>query len=107
MTNDIALADRFSDYELFGMFNVECSFHGSRPGGEPVETDAVAVPLWKKTRRSVPKRHKQPGLEFDKVRENVTNHAPGTAGRLDDLRKFYSDATDERSAFAIEADEEK
>jgi len=101
-TNAIKLEDRFSDFELFQMFQVECN-----PDAEQKETrvgyveapyhfNDVKVPLLKNKKRKLSKRI----VHFeDHVKSGITREPAGKS-RVADLARFYQDNPRE-SAFDI------
>ena len=111
-TNAIQLEDRFSDFELVQMFNVECAPHvgwerSSRKKYDDTSAYAfndVKVPLLVTRKRKISKRVKHYN---DAIKAGVTRHEPGTKGRVADLIAFYAvNAAGEVSAFDIEDDAE-
>ncbi len=96
-TNAIAIDDRFTEMELFDLFNVEIApdidaKHGEkrRPIEERYYFDDVKVRLWKTTKRRLPRGERKSLQTKDNLRRGISDHAPGSRGRLDDLQKYYS-----------------
>lgn len=74
--------DRFSDMELFAMFNIAVPCQDKK-GREFV------APLWKVKQRKL-KRGEQNALQSeDLIKEGVSQHPPGSAGRIADLTTHY------------------
>ena len=99
------LSDRFTDLELFAMFNVDCN-----PKGDsrvkylelPYVFNDIRVPLWRTKRIVISKRFKSTRTCDDTIKEGITHHKPGSKGRVADLAKFYAQHTEaEESAFTI------
>ena len=90
---------RFTDVELFAMFNVELnSSRQGRRGAIQTAIGDIQTPLlvWKKVK--LPKRFNT--AIGDNVKAGVTIHPPGSKERVADLAAFYQDnAGDELSAF--------
>ena len=101
-TNAIKLEDRFSDFELAQMFNIEC-----KPDAEQHETrvpyvegvyefNDVKMPLLINRKRRLTKRT----VHFeDHVKSGVTREPAGKS-RVADLARFYAENPGE-SAFDI------
>ena len=100
--------DRFSEMEMFGMFNVECL-----PGGERKDSSRqadveekycfndVLVPLWKETKRELTRGEKAACQHEDNIKPGISLEKPGSK-RVADLAKFYAEnANEEKSAFFV------
>lgn len=93
----VKLEDRFSDFELFEMFNVECDPNADQQKTrvryieEPYVFNDVKVPLLVRRKRKVSKRVRHYN---DTIRAGVTSQPPGK-GRVADLAKYYQDPTNE------------
>ena len=101
-TQAIALADRFSDIELFQMFNVECEVVGHKPGAYALDSDKVNRPLWKIRKVKATKRTKK--HVGDMIRDGITCHAPGSKDRVKDMAAFYAkemEKEEKTSAFLV------
>lgn len=101
-TNAIKLEDRFSDFELACMFNVECNPDADQketrvPFVEGVyEFNDCKVPLLKLKKRKLTKRT----VHFeDHVKPGITREPAGKS-RVADLARFYAENPGE-SAFDI------
>ncbi len=80
-----------SEAELFGLFNVECATSWSSP-------NSLNVPLLKVKVRKV-KVSKRVKHTCDKIKDGITQEAPGRS-RVDDLARFYdANSAAEASAF--------
>ena len=104
----IAHEDRFSEMELFSMFNIECLPGGERKDSSK-QTDVeekycfndVLVPLWKETKRELPRGEKKAVQDEDNIKPGISQHKPGSQ-RVADLAKFYAEnAEKEESAFFV------
>ena len=93
-TNELAIDKRFSDAELFGMFNVECAKSWASP-------NCLKVPLLKVKVRKAKASKRLQKMPCDKIKDGVTTHQPGKA-RVDDLIAFYNTFGDaELSPFEV------
>jgi hypothetical protein len=81
-TNELAIDKRFTDGELFGMFNVECAPTWAGP-------NCLRMPLLKVKVRKVKASKRMQKMPCDKIKDGVTTHQPGKA-RVDDLVAFYN-----------------
>ena len=105
-TNAIALENRFSDFELFSMFNVDCDAECKtrntlrvRYIEAPYVFNDCKVPLLVSRKRKPTKRVKH---YCDEIKSGITRCEPGTKGRVADLAKWYSaHAESEESAFKV------
>jgi hypothetical protein len=103
-TNAIALEDRFSDFELSQMFNVDCEPNCRNRGKmrvryveAPYALNDTKVPLLVNRKRKVSKRVK---YYDDTIKSGITTHEPGTKKRVADLIKWYDkNAKNEESPF--------
>ena len=100
----IKLEDRFTEQQLWDMFNVECDKKTERSNtyaiDEPFCFNDVKVPLWhvRSKRSKVSKRVKH---RDDRVKQGITIHPPGKQ-RVEDLVRFYASHSDaEESAFEV------
>lgn len=86
MTNNLP---QLTDAELFAAFNVDCA---------PTGLFSLNVPLLK-VRVRKPKANKRVKHTCDKIKDGITQEAPGRS-RVDDLARFYdAHASQEVSAF--------
>ena len=100
------LANRFSDFELFAMFNVDCDTECKtrntlrvRYIEAPYAFNDTKVPLLVNRKRKVSKRVKH---YCDEIKSGVTTHGPGTKGRVADMVRFYAaNAASEVSVFEV------
>jgi hypothetical protein len=96
-TSKIDIDARFTDGELFGMFNVECAPSWAGPNCLRLPLLKVKVKKVKKVKASK-RMQKTP---CDKIKDGVTTHQPGKA-RVDDLVAFYAaNAAAEISPFEV------
>ena len=111
-SSKITLEDRFTPLELATMFNVDCApsiewDEASRMRGieERYVFNDIKVPLWTITKKTPSRGVKHAIHGEDNIKETVSNHPPGSTGRIADLMAHYSgvEATTEegnhRSAF--------
>ena len=93
-TNELAIDKRFTDGELFGMFNFECSPSWTGP-------NCLRIPLLKVRVRKAKQSKRLQKMPCDKIKDGVTTHQPGKA-RVDDLVAFYAaNAEAEISPFEV------
>ena len=93
-TNELAIDKRFTDGELFGMFNFECSPSWTGP-------NCLRIPLLKVRVRKAKQSKRLQKMPCDKIKDGVTTHQPGKA-RVDDLVAFYAaNAVNEVSPFEV------
>lgn len=99
------MVERFSALECAKMFNVECSPEGKPKGVKvryieaPYAFNDVNCPLWTIRKR---KQSKRVRMFEDSIKPGITEHEPGTKGRVDDLARFYDANTEaEISAFNV------
>lgn len=104
-TNAINLDERFSDFELFQMFSLDCDPKAEsrtskvRYVEERYVFNDVKVPLWTNRKRRLPKRVKH--FE-DHIKPGITAEPAGSKGRLAALVAFYAENHEsEVSAFDI------
>ena len=100
----IKLEDRFTEKQLWQLFNVECDASTRRTNihsvDEPYCFNDVKVPLWH-VRNKHSKVSKRVKHRDDRVKQGVTVHPPGKQ-RVEDLVRFYSERSQfEESAFDI------
>lgn len=103
-TTKINLDERFTTFELFDMFNVDCapdcqdrSKFRVRYFEAPYAFNDTKVPLLIRRKRKVSKRVRPFN---DGLKDGVSKHEPGTKGRHADLVAFYAaHAEDEVSPF--------
>ena len=81
-TNELAIDKRFTDGELFGMFNVECSPSWTGP-------NCLRIPLLKVKVRKVKASKRMQKMPCDKIKDGITKELPGKS-RVADLVKFYA-----------------
>ena len=81
-TNELAIDKRFTDGELFGMFNVECANSWASP-------NCLKVPLLKVKVRKAKASKRLQKMPCDKIKDGVTTHQPGK-DRVDDLVAYYN-----------------
>lgn len=114
-TNAIAIEDRFTEMEMFRMFNVDiapniplCEGERNRPIEELYCLNDIKVRLW--TLRKRPSRGERKALQSEDYCVVSTN-PPGSAGRIADLSAHYegvewdTEEGDHKSAFDIPKDE--
>lgn len=99
--------ERFSEMELFRMFNIECN-----PNIDAKETrvryeelpyvfNDIKVPLLRYRKAKKVKGEKRHRPLTDKIKPGITDELPGSS-RVADLVKFYATASErEESAFEI------
>ena len=93
-TNELEIDKRFTDGELFGMFNVECAPSWTGP-------NCLRIPLLKVRVRKAKQSKRLQKMPCDKIKDGVTTHQPGKA-RVDDLVAFYAaNAVNEVSPFEV------
>ena len=96
----ITLDTRFSEIELFRMFNVECE----TVEGKPVDSCKVNKPLWKVRKVKASKRAKANVTNGDFIRDGITCHAAGSKERVADMIRFYAaemEKEEKTSAFLV------
>jgi hypothetical protein len=100
-----SLNNRFSDLELFRMFNVDCNptCDGRKVRTKTVDApyvfNDIKVPLLVSRKRKASKRVRH---YDDQIKAGVTNSEPGTKARVADLAKFYAaNMESETSAFNV------
>lgn len=99
---------KFSAIECARMFNVDLSVScpeianvKMRHSDAPYHMNDCQVPLWGFRKRKASKRVR-PAF-CDTIKAGVTEHEPGTKGRVADLAKWYAEhAVNEESAFNVE-----
>jgi len=92
----IALDARFTDTELAAMFTVDCApsiewdeASRSKNTVAPYVFNDIKVPLWTITKRT-PSRGERAALQSeDHIRDGISDHAPGSEGRVADLARYY------------------
>jgi len=99
--------DRFTEFELFQMFNVDCD-----PNIDPSEVRTPYVdgkyefndchcPMWRNVKRELPRGEKNAVQDEDNIKPGISQHKPGSQ-RVADLAKFYAEnANEEKSAFFV------
>lgn len=98
----VTLEERFTDFELFQMFNVECNPQAEQKATrvkhdkEQYAFNDIKMPLWKNKKRKLTKRVKH---HNDYVKEGITSEPAGKS-RVADLARFYQN-NDGESAFSI------
>lgn len=80
-TKSVSIDSRFSDGELFGLFNVECANSWTSP-------NCLSVPLLKVRSRKV-KPSSRVRHTCDHIKPDITDENPGKS-RVNDLVKFYN-----------------
>lgn len=87
------LQGRFSDMELFAMFQVDVAPHiewdkASRRSDDGGFND-VKVPLWGFRKRALKRGERKTLQEHDHLKEGVSTRPPGSS-RVEDLAAFYA-----------------
>jgi len=86
--------ERFSEMEMFGMFNI--AYETTLKDG----TKRV-VNMWKETRRKLTRGEAAACQDEDNIKPGISQHRPGSQ-RVADLAKFYAEnAEEEKSAFFV------
>ena len=108
-TTKIKLEERFTTFELFDMFQIDCDPNCMdrkslrvRYIEAPYALNDTKVPLLIRRKRKVTKRVKH---YCDSIKAGVTEYEPGTKGRYADLVKFYR-ANTEAEISPFEGDDE-
>ncbi len=95
ITSTKQLTERFSDLDLFRMFNIELE--------EGNDTCELSAPLWTVERRAASEpRSRAQSLRIDgkdKIKPGITDAGCGTAARIEALAAFYANAAEGESAF--------
>ena len=99
----IKIEERFSDLQLFDMFNVECTpdkgwNQSSRRKYDDTSRycfNDIKVPLWSTRKRSLTRGEKNALQSNDNIRQGISQHTPGSKGRIEDLARFYAGVTAE------------
>lgn len=93
----IALDERFTDFELAQMFNVDCNPTAGRKHAakvrnieEPYALNDIKIPLWKNRKRTLKRGERNALQQDDYCRREVSTNPPGSKDRIEDLRKYYS-----------------
>ena len=108
-TNAITHEDRFTEMEMFSLFNVECLPGGERKDGSRLSTDNepyvfndILVPLWTKTKRELSRGEAAAVQSEDNIKPGISNNAVGSKARVADLAAFYAENGEaEKSAFYV------
>jgi hypothetical protein len=112
-TQAIAINDRFTDVELFDLFNIDIMPDAPHEEGDrrPYDDESAYVfndikcQLWSHTKRTLPRGERNALQGEDHC--SVSEHPPGSAGRIADLAAHYqgvewdAEEGDHESAFAI------
>lgn len=103
----IAINDRFTDFELFQMFNIDCDPNiDARETRVPYvegeyEFNDVKCPMWRNIKRSLSRGEKKAVTNGDLIRDGVTDAPSGSKQRIADLAAYYQSQTEEKSAFLV------
>ena len=90
------LDGRFSEFEMFQMFNVECDANADPLTVKSGQSD-LKIPLWVyRKREKKTSRVRLPAIG-DTIKDGVTNEPPGSKGRVEALRRWHEQHTE--SAF--------
>ena len=91
--------ERFSEMEMFGMFNVDCNPDADqketrgRWDESEYATNDTKVPLWKFTKRNLSRGEKNALQGEDNIKPGISQEKPGSK-RVADLARFYAENTE-------------
>jgi len=98
----VKISERFSDLDLARMFNIDLDPH-KQGYNHPLtgDVDRVTMPLWRITRKPLKRGERNAMQTEDNLRNGVSQHPPGSAGRIEDLAAYYATQMggEEQSAF--------
>ena len=93
---DVAIEDRFTDVELFGLFNIDIMPDADHKDGDrrqyddtsPYAFNDIKCQLWSFTKRTLPRGERNALQSGDHLKRGISDQPPGS-GRVEDLARYY------------------